>query len=446
MEVNVINKNERGSVTIEATISLSAFMFTIVTILTIVNICIVQAKMSYAVNSVAKEISQYSYLYSLTGLNDREGEIYKAAKEDTKEVENVLTDINTVYNEIENLGQTGRQSMDNIDDILNAWDDVNSSVDTIGSAGSSAMKNIEEIAKDPKNLLFGIAKLGSVKAFDLAKSRLIAAPLAKVMCKKHLVDKKDGDVESYLKYLGVVPSSTGSYLDGLDFSNSSIFPYGSSEIYINVTYDVKVIPLLPINTTFHFNQTAITHGWLAGDVSFQTAQKMIDNNTLWTQSSVTERSNYIRHLGIEDLKSEGYKQTAGLTDVPLYSESKNEFVMISSMNPLWSADGEPPKTLSDISDTAIQENIERLSAKMISTTEKTNGTVTLRTKENGTSTDTTVSCTGASNKIILVVPEDEGLKEKIESIVAKSRTNGVEIEVIANYGNGARATAEKKEE
>lgn len=255
MEVNVNNKNERGSVTIEATISLSAFMFTIVTILTIVNICIVQAKMSYAVNSVAKEISQYSYLYSLTGLNDREGEIYKAAKEDTKEVENVLTDINTVYNEIENLGQTGRQSMDNIDNILNAWDDVNSSVDTIGSAGSSAMKNIEEIAKDPKNLLFGIAKLGSVKAFDLAKSRLIAAPLAKVMCKKHLVDKKDGDVESYLKYLGVVPSSTGSYLDGLDFSNSSIFPYGSSEIYINVSYDVKVIPLLPINATFHFNQT-----------------------------------------------------------------------------------------------------------------------------------------------------------------------------------------------
>ncbi len=38
-------KKENGSVTIEATISLSAFMFAIVTLLTIVNICVVPAKM-----------------------------------------------------------------------------------------------------------------------------------------------------------------------------------------------------------------------------------------------------------------------------------------------------------------------------------------------------------------------------------------------------------------
>ena len=446
MTVSDAHENERGTVTIEATISLSVFMFTIVTILTIVNICIVQAKVSYAINSVAKEISQYSYLYSLTGLHDREGEIYNAAKEDTKEVENVLTDINTVYNEIENLGQTGKQSYDNIDSILSAWDEVNDSVDNISSAGSSAMQSIEKIAEDPKNLLFGIAKLGSVKAFDLVKSKLIAAPLAKIMCKKNLVDQKDGDVDAYLKFLGVVPSVTGSYIDGLDFSNSTLFPYGSSEIRINVQYDVKVIPLLPIKATFHFNQTAVTHGWLAGDVSFQTADKIVENNTLWTQTSVNERSNYIRHLGIGELTGEGYKKTAGLTDVPLYSEENKEFVMIASMNPLWSADGEPPKTLEDISDVAIQESIERLSAKMNSTTEKTNGSVTLRTKENGTSVDTKVDCAGSSNKVILVVPEDEGLKERIEEIIAKSNTSGVEFEVIARYGNGARATAEKKKE
>lgn len=56
-------KSESGSVTVEATISLSAFMFAIVTILTIINICIVQARVSYAINTTAKEISQYSYLY-----------------------------------------------------------------------------------------------------------------------------------------------------------------------------------------------------------------------------------------------------------------------------------------------------------------------------------------------------------------------------------------------
>ncbi len=38
-------KGESGSVTVEATISLSAFMFAIVTLLTIVNICVVPANM-----------------------------------------------------------------------------------------------------------------------------------------------------------------------------------------------------------------------------------------------------------------------------------------------------------------------------------------------------------------------------------------------------------------
>lgn len=79
-------KKESGSVTIEATISLSSFMFAIVTILTIVNICVVQAKMSYAINTTAKEISQYSYLYSLTGLNNSQDMLYKAGVEGTKDV------------------------------------------------------------------------------------------------------------------------------------------------------------------------------------------------------------------------------------------------------------------------------------------------------------------------------------------------------------------------
>lgn len=438
-------KNESGSVTIEATISLSTFMFAIVTILTIVNICIVQAKISYAIHTTAREISQYSYLYSLTGLNDREAEIYGAGKAQTSDISSILSDVNTVYNEIENLGSTGNQSFDNIDDILSAWDGVSGSLENIEGAGGSIQTSIENIAKDPKNLLFGIAKLGATEVFDLAKSRLIAAPLAKVMCKKNLVDEKNGDVDAYLKQLGVVPSATGSYIDGLDFSKSTLFPYGTSEIRINVSYDVKVIALLPINFTFHFNQTAITHGWLAGEVSFQTAEKLVENSTLWTQSTVSERANYIRHMVIADLQKEGYEKTTGLTDVQLYDPASNEFVMISSMNPLWSGDGESPKTLADLDDDALREQIERLCGKMNSTTDGVNQ-ITTKKENDGTTTKTEYDCSGASNKIILVIPEDEGLKEKIEEIIETAKTNGVTIEVIPSYGNGASATIVKEDE
>ena len=66
--------------------------------------------------------------------------------------------------------------------------------------------------------LFGIVKLAGSEGFDLVKSRLIAAPLAHTMIQKHLVNSKDGDVNAYLKFLGVIPSPTGSYIDGLDLS------------------------------------------------------------------------------------------------------------------------------------------------------------------------------------------------------------------------------------
>lgn len=179
-------KGESGSVTIEATISLSAFMFAIVTLLTIVNICLVQARVAVAINTTAKELSQYSYLYSLTGFNKSEAELAQAAKDGTQDIDSIMSDINTVFNEIENLGNTGKSSMDNISDISKSWDSAVGSADKIKDAGSSLKSTIEDIAKDPKQLMFGIAKMAASEGLNLAKSRLVAAPLSKVLCKKHL--------------------------------------------------------------------------------------------------------------------------------------------------------------------------------------------------------------------------------------------------------------------
>ncbi len=432
-------KKEKGSITVEATISLTAFMFAIVTILTIINICTVQAKVAHAINITAKEISQYSYLYSLTGLNQSQESLYKAGVEGTKDISAILKDVNTVYNEIENLGNTGQKSMDNIDDIMTAWDDAVGSVEKIEGAGSSLMSKLSDIAKDPKSLMFGIAKMAASEGFDLVKSRLIAAPLAKTLCQKHLVSKEGGDVNAYLKGLGVVPSASGSYIDGLDFSQSTLFPNGSNEITINVSYDVKVIALLPVDFTFHFNQTAITNGWLAGEVSFQSAKKYIENDTIWTKATVKERSNLIRHMVIDEMEDKDYKKTCGLSDVQLYNAEENEFAMIASMNPLWSAEGEDPKTLADLDDVALKEQIERLCGKMKSTTENLTSIQT-KSEVNGSTVKTENNCAGASNKIILVIPTDSDLKEKIESIIASANTNGVKIEVTPSYGNGARKT------
>lgn len=440
--------NQIGSVTVEAIISLSTFMFAIVTILSLVNLYIVQAKVAYAINTTAKEISQYSYLYSLTGLMDREKELYDAGKKDTEDLSNTLGAIKDTYNEIEKMGSDISGIKLDLDSINSTWDSIQGDLGNIKTSGQDIKNNIEAMAEDPMGIIMGVAKLGAVEVFDVATSKLIAEPLCKAMCKRHLKDSKDEDPETFLKGLGVAPGACG-YLDGLDFDGSMIFPRGSNVVLVKVSYDVKVIALLPIDFKFHLCQSAKTHGWLAGEVSFETdpIKEMIDNKTIWTDASVSERSDYIRHLTINGLKEEGYKKVSGLTDVQLYNSDSETFAMIASRNPLWSEEGTLALTIADLSDEALKNDIEGMCRQIKSSTEAAGSKVTIKQEnENGTVTKVEKEVKDPKNKIYLVIPQDTGLKEKYEEIIAKSDTYGVKIEIIANYGNGARSSEVKKDD
>lgn len=429
---------ENGSVTIEATISLSAFMFAVVTLLTIVNICVAQSKISIAINSAAKELSQYSYLYSLTGINESESVLQAEADETKSDINGVFSDMNDMFTEIQNLGDN-EVSSGNISGVLE-------SVDNIEQAGGALKESLSELASDPKQLAFGMAKILASDALDVAKSRLIAAPLSKALCKKNLVSESGGNVESYLKLLGVKPNANGSYLDGLDFSKSTIFPGGSNEIRINVSYDIKVIALLPIDFSFHFNQTAVTHGWLLGSESYRTTNKRLEateNSNIWTKGTTQERAELIRHQGIKELTAEGYEQVTGgsYQDIHMYSSEKNEFVAIHSMNPLYSAEGEKTLTLGDINENVIKDQIESLCTGIYDTSGSLSTIQTKVTSSDGSVTKKEpYKCKNAGNKIVLVIPEDEGLAEKIQSIVDSANTRGVTVELKTGYGNGARTS------
>ncbi len=442
--LNKSNK-QKGAVTIEATISLTAFMFAIITILSIVNIAFVQAKMAYAINMTAKEISQYSYLYALTGLNESQKNVYDNGLNDTKDIGTIIDNVSLVYSEIENVCSEERKVVGNpsLDGLLNAWDNIGNSVETIESAGSTIYDSMSDIADDPKKVMFGIAKLAGSKGFDLAKSRLIAAPLAKTMVKRHLVSSKNDDVEKFLKGLRVVPNAKGSYLGGLNFKNSTLFPNGSNLIEINVEYDVKVLELLPLDLKLHFCQTATTNGWLAGEFTYKPSKEYINNETLWTLASVKERSNTIRHAHVE-LAPDGFYNISGIDNVQLYSPDENEFIMISSMNPLWSAKGEKPKTLDDIEEEAVQKALEKIAGKMRKNT-SSRKTVTTKKKKFEQTIKEKHNCEDASERIILVIPEDEGLKEKLQSIINKSNTKGVNIELVAKYGKGVNSFVKGEE-
>ena len=114
--------------------------------------------------------------------------------------------------------------------------------------------------------------------------------------------------------------------------------------------------------------------------------------------------------------------------------------MPRSWNPL---SGEEGVTVDELNETVMKNYIERLCGTMNSN--EFGNTVTVKKEVGGTTTKDVVDCSDAKKKIIITIPEDKGLKEKIEAVIAKSDTDGVTIELVPNYGNGAKQTEVEQE-
>ncbi len=249
-------KSEDGAIIVEATISLSTFMFFIVTILTIVNICYVQSRMSIVINETAKELSQYAYIYHLTGLNDAQENMAQAGADAKEKTNNIIDGVGGLISEVDGLKSA------------NSVNAVQQSVENGRQHANAVADEFKSIAEDPVAFLKSLGALFANEAAEELKSQVIAQ-IAKAMAKEHLVSSPDGDCESYLKSLGVVPKGN-SYLQGVNFKLSEIYPMGNdgkikNEIKIVAVYRAKVVPLLPIDMQFTFCQTAQTRGWCGAD-------------------------------------------------------------------------------------------------------------------------------------------------------------------------------------
>lgn len=100
MRIPSNRESERGVVTIEATISLCAFLFLFMTMYSVITVCNTQARMAVALDNTAKELSQYTYLYSLTGLQDKYMELQKKAAEATNGATETIDQVGEISNSV----------------------------------------------------------------------------------------------------------------------------------------------------------------------------------------------------------------------------------------------------------------------------------------------------------------------------------------------------------
>ncbi len=212
-------KRQEGAVVIEATISLTTVMFLIVTILSIVNICLVQAKISTLTHGIAKDISNYTYIYTLMGLNEKEAAI--SAKADYS-----------------------RKTLDSLGDIA--------------SDSTQVFGKISELSKTVMDKEFWESSLALVAqgGLDTVKGDVVD-DLCKLAARKRLASMGT-DADAYLRHLGIE-----SGVGGLNFERSEVCSGGGDDIKIIVEYEVHLLKLLGVDFKFRFEQCAYTKTWCA---------------------------------------------------------------------------------------------------------------------------------------------------------------------------------------
>lgn len=211
--------NEKGAIVVEATISFTSFMFAIVIILSIVNICQAQAKIGTVLNGAAKDFSQYSYLYGMTKLNEKQAKLHGKAGNAKVTIDETIANTKKVINGSGTLTTTINPDP--------------TDTDLLESAFSMVVDSLAETAKSAAT-----AKVAEL----IVKGRLTT-------------DEYTAD--EYLKHVGVVGG-----MKGIDFSDSVFCVGGTGKIILVADYKVHVLKLLNHNIEFRFKQAAVTEAWL----------------------------------------------------------------------------------------------------------------------------------------------------------------------------------------
>lgn len=213
-------ESERGAIIIEAALSLTFFMFALLTIYSMFHVCLAQARISAALNATAKEISQYSYVYDLTGLNERQA----------------------------NLAANGGAAESILSDNLSEVDGLYDAL--MGISGSTV-----SIATNPDNaesFLYYVLNQG----IDQVKGSA-TGEVARLLMRKHF----GSDPDKFLKGLGIEDG-----MNGLSFYKSRIFVDGEKDdILLDVRYQVTIVKLLDINMKLNFELCAKTRAWVGAE-------------------------------------------------------------------------------------------------------------------------------------------------------------------------------------
>ncbi len=272
------NCSQRGSISIEATISLVIFTFFMISVLLFINISRTQMRIQAAADKAVKEITGYLYLYKITGLYDLDMSIQNGKKPAKKAMgeafgsfDKIALGVETVMDQVDSSG-LARGEVD-FSDPGGTYEKVKDLAETAKTQGQTikdqygALTSLfKEVSDNPILYLKSMGAIAANYAGSRLKTFVIGSIMARDLTLKYMGGRDQAD--ALLRKWNVENGA-----DGLDFSCSSIFDSeGDSanpaeDVNIVILYRMSVAPLLGRTFQQTFCITASARGWLGGDTS-----------------------------------------------------------------------------------------------------------------------------------------------------------------------------------
>ena len=256
----------------EAVIAFVGFLFVIFTILNVTNYCRAQMLISNAMDTVTKELTQYSYFYKASGLQKFGEEIQAIGAEGEANLNTIATSVGDLYTAMsgavdttlaEGAGLGDRLSSGNIDiqDLNNALTNVDASFTHIKTNLNDMNTKFMDVYNNPVLYMKSLVAVAGNEGLELAKSHVLAAPLAKGLLLKHFGSNKD-EADKALEQLGIVDG-----IDGMNFNMSTIFTKEHpDEIHLVVYYTVELSQMFDwLDLKVNMCKETRARAWLAGD-------------------------------------------------------------------------------------------------------------------------------------------------------------------------------------
>ncbi len=254
-------KKEKGSLTVEACISLTMFLMVFVTILYIMRIVFAYGIMQHALNQTAKEFSTYSYYYAVSGLADVNGQIQSSTAGGVSSFNENVTNIVNVYDSFNTLGgsvkeATSSASSGDLSGTISSLQSVSGDYSNFTNSLGPATDTIKSIADDPVAAIKSVGSVFLSGGNESAKT-FLCGELSRSLMSKYISEGGYEAANTRLKNLRI---SGG--LDGVDFSASEFWSSDApNEIELVVCYTIEPVFPFKIVDELHFMNKVRVRGW-----------------------------------------------------------------------------------------------------------------------------------------------------------------------------------------